>query len=585
MRQIFQSNYFASLLVIFIVTFIFYPISSFDFVWDDSVYLLHESIHLNPNFVKDVFSTPFLGHYYRPIATLWIYGEANITSADPVIMHSSNVVAHLLNTSLLLAISIKLINRYQIKYPLKQILIVYSGLFFGLHPALVEPVTWISGRFDIALTFFLLLALLSDIVIKSQYIRAICVGFFFFLAALCKEMAVGFALMLPFWHLLISNRSIELSKNSLKLFISSVEFKIYLSIFSFGILYLFLRYLMLGFMLNTSYVDGSAATNLLTEQFSLVLKTAGMYFKTILFPFLNISPTHYQKFPVSMSDITSLLTLFILLLVVVSHLTLYKTRKVSYLLTAILASLFPVLHIIPLSIRENIIHERFVLFPVAITILLSLNLFCQNKYQLTNIFKKTIFFLFSLLLVTNIANTLLTIPLWKNNLTLWTWASTIDPESRIARMNYAIELCNIGNTKISLPIVDTLIKEQASSKLFITKGGCLANEEKFSDSEVAYLQALEYKLDSGEDYARILIALATVQLKQNKLKDIEYLLDKSLMISPRNHKAFFQYHNYYFTKGNFKRAKEKIDLAIKFSASKEQKNYYLDIKSKAIIEK
>lgn len=53
-------------------------------------------------------------------------------------------------------------------------------LLYGLHPALIEPVTWIDCQFDMAATLFMLLGLLVNTCIKHRLSRAIAISSCFF---------------------------------------------------------------------------------------------------------------------------------------------------------------------------------------------------------------------------------------------------------------------------------------------------------------------------------------------------------------------------------------------------------------------
>src|SRR5262249_36583935 len=71
-----------------------------------------------------------------------------------------------------------------------------AGVFYGIHPCMVEPVAFVSARFDLLMTTFLLLGLCAGQHIDAWKARATAVAGFFFLATLTKEMAVAFPLVL-----------------------------------------------------------------------------------------------------------------------------------------------------------------------------------------------------------------------------------------------------------------------------------------------------------------------------------------------------------------------------------------------------
>jgi len=134
---------------------VFLPALEGTLIWDD--HLLLASPHLEHWFnallepylpARDVHVSP----YYRPITTLfaavigWLFGE------NLAWQHGVNVLIHLLNTYLVMALALAL-------WPKREKMAPLSGVLFGLHPLHVEPVAWLSGRPDLLTTLFALLAL------------------------------------------------------------------------------------------------------------------------------------------------------------------------------------------------------------------------------------------------------------------------------------------------------------------------------------------------------------------------------------------------------------------------------------------
>jgi len=565
-----------ALSITFITFFVFSPAINYDFVWDDASYLLNDAAHLSPDFISNALTQPFLSSYYRPIPTLWIYAEAHYTSASTVWMHTTSIMFHAFNTFLICIISINIVKRYSLNKTSKSILILVAGLFFGLHPATIESAAWISGRFDLLLTSFLLLALYADTTIIKASTKALTVGFCFFMAALCKEMALGFALMLPFWHLLTLNRKLKLNISTSRSFLSSPELKTYCSIFLFGLLYLVIRYKTTGF--NFSNVAASIS---LFDHSMLVLKAIGIYFRAILLPFINLSPTHHQDFPIPVTDITSWSVVLLLSIIIILHFSL-KTHKLTYFILAIAASLLPVVHIIPLTIAGNIVHDRFLLFPIVVFTLLSLTLVAQNYQHISTRSRIMGTLLAAILLTVNTINTNITLPLWKSDLALWSWATKVDPKSGIAKLNYVISLCNAGMPDEALPLInehiDSFSESEKSANIILTKAICLEKSENFKIAEDTFMLALEYKIMNKEEYARILRGIARTQLKRNKLDDIEHLLDKSQSLAPYTHATYYNYYLYYVATNEKQLAIEKINIAITLATTKAQQDYYREVK-------
>jgi len=132
------------------------------------------------------------GHYYfRPLVSSSFYLDRIFFSCRPEIMHFENVVIHCLNVLLVFFAAGKLLEKND-----KQkdgILPLIVALFFGLHPLCTEPVNWISGRYDLLATFFVLLSF--NILIRNtehfRWWKDIIAAFSLLLGLLSKEVAAG----------------------------------------------------------------------------------------------------------------------------------------------------------------------------------------------------------------------------------------------------------------------------------------------------------------------------------------------------------------------------------------------------------
>ncbi|MCP4488292.1 MAG: hypothetical protein GY820_13365 [Gammaproteobacteria bacterium] len=455
--------------------------------------------------------------------------------------------------------------------------LLFGGCFLGLHPAVIESVAWISGRFDLALTTFLLLALLCDIK-SGKSIKPFAVGICFFLAALCKEMAVGFALALPLWHFILHSPRINFTRGTLNQFVSSTEFFTYLSIFVFGLLYLGIRYFSLGYFYignGTTYDGGILAKILLTS------KSLGLYLRMLVFPFYNLSPVHYQVRPMPVNDLMAWTVIVCTLLLLSLNFIVRFTRKLTLLFVTIIASLFPVLHIIPMTIADNIVHERFLLFPIALGALTAIVLYLKSPISLTKKFKYTSVGFIGALIVINGLSTHVTIPLWQNDLSLWSWAIQSDPKSINARANYAAALSNNSQYQKALSFIDPILASHKRPEFFHIKGTALHNMKRYSEAEATFLESLNYSMPM-ELYAIALGKIAFAQLMQDNLKDIEYLLNKSLEITPYAHVTHLRYYSYYLKIGNSEAALNSINQAIKYASLKSQRDYYIQLKTELL---
>lgn len=134
-------------------------------------------------------------NYFRPLVLLSFIAENSVAGIDARLFHLTNLLLHALNSFLVVLLAQKL---WPEPAPAEEgsrsWTAVLAGLLYGLHPALLEGVAFISSRFDLLLTSALLLARWADGALRTRSRRALAVGGSFFLAALAKERAATFFL-------------------------------------------------------------------------------------------------------------------------------------------------------------------------------------------------------------------------------------------------------------------------------------------------------------------------------------------------------------------------------------------------------
>jgi hypothetical protein len=243
---------FGLMLEIAVVFFSYHPSLENLFVWDDESYIYYLPFVRESTFWLKALTEPFFisTNYYRPLPLLTFMLDYRLGGGQPWLFHLTNLLFHIVNTVLVVFLTQRVVVHY--RPTAAQNLALLAGLFYGLHPVLVEPVAWISGRFDLMVTFFLLLALLLD-GLPSLWKRSIGIGLCFFLAALCKEMAVAFPLVLVFWHLALADRPAQ-GLGSLQDYWRTCQKSghlwVYLTLLIAGLAYLGLRYMALGYLLQ-----------------------------------------------------------------------------------------------------------------------------------------------------------------------------------------------------------------------------------------------------------------------------------------------------------------------------------------------
>jgi hypothetical protein len=141
------------------------------------------------------------GGNYRPLEPISHVLELRLFGPDnPLVRRITSLVAHLLNVILLYALVWQLAKR--------KLVALTAALIFAVHPLHAQalpPVAWISGRTDLFVTFFYLVAFLLFIrgVTRKSFVLMGLSLCSFALALLAKEMAVTLPVMLLAYCVLV----------------------------------------------------------------------------------------------------------------------------------------------------------------------------------------------------------------------------------------------------------------------------------------------------------------------------------------------------------------------------------------------
>jgi tetratricopeptide (TPR) repeat protein len=163
--------------------------------WDDYAYIRDNTIIHDLSFqkVKEIFSTKthVVGNYH-PLTVLTLALEYKCVGDSPFIYHFDNLLLHLLNVLLIIAISWLLLHNLQAT-------LIIAALY-ALHPMRVESVVWAAERKDVLYAFFFFSAFYQYLKFnqegRKKKIRILSVAVLFLLSLLSKGQAVVFPLCL-----------------------------------------------------------------------------------------------------------------------------------------------------------------------------------------------------------------------------------------------------------------------------------------------------------------------------------------------------------------------------------------------------
>lgn len=175
----------------FVVLGLYYPaiFSGYNLVDDVEVFgRLDSAEQFN---ISGYFFEAARGEYYRPLTTLTFYLDKVFWSLEPSFMHLENIALHVANVLLVFMIANKIFRDHMgtaFELPL------LCSLLVAVHPVNSEAVNWISARYDLLATCFVLVAvvLIQKGVEARNYIYFIIASLSLFMGCLAKETALLF---------------------------------------------------------------------------------------------------------------------------------------------------------------------------------------------------------------------------------------------------------------------------------------------------------------------------------------------------------------------------------------------------------
>ncbi len=541
-----------------LVLLVYLPALRYDFVWDETIFLRDMPLYRDPGLWLSTVTRPFVlsPNYIRPLALLTFAAEARLAGLNPAVFHLTNLLLHALNVALVGLLACRLLPRPDptsnlqlptsnlqlptstLRPPTSILPALVAGLLYGLHPALVEGVAFISSRFDLLMTTFLLLALMADSAVRRPWLRALLAGLAFALAALSKEMAVALVLALPFWHLAQEAVRPAAPRRRWLRYLPT-----YGALFLAGLLYLLVRWLILGQLL----ADSSARTppvGTWLQHLVLVVKSLAEYLLLLLWPFTTLSPIHYSARPIPLDGAAAWAALVPGWLLVVAWVggLVFLVRRVpraGWLAVGATVAILPVVNILPLELGGgSFAAERYLLFPAALLALavgvllrpLLAGEVLWPRLRSGRALRVGATALLVLWLVASTATVQLTLPNWSDDLALWEWGAARAPQSATPPTNLSLQYTNMGLPRRGLELADQALRlDPQNADAWDNAGLALFQMGAYTDALSAFAQAVDLQPASALFWNNLAGALR----EQGKLAEAEsILLEQVLPIDP-----------------------------------------------------
>jgi tetratricopeptide (TPR) repeat protein len=409
---------------------------NFKFVWDDEQVIYGRADYQSPSRWLEAVRQPldFSPNYFRPLALSTLLVQIWVWKDDPAPFHAANVLIHLLNTALVIALASRLWGASGWA--------LLTGALYGIHPALIESVAFVSSRYDLTMTLCLLFALWLEGRLQGT-VRVVGVSLAFLGALLCKEMALMFPLVLAAWQLA------QRTEGTLKERLASLwrrERLLYAVLGATLGVYFALRYAALGYLFTAPLGAVQIDVGTPLQHLLLVGRTLTTLALLTVFPFFSITPAHHSELPIPIRDSWAWgqLGIAVVILLWVAYWA-WRCRSGGWLLVAGLVSLVPVLNLRPLEFAFGLFTaERFLTFPLALFVLGGVHLLRLLTPSLLRVggslrphppAVKTVVAVVALWGAGLLGATVYNLPNWRDAERFWSWLATASPQSPIGFSN------------------------------------------------------------------------------------------------------------------------------------------------------
>lgn len=452
--------------VLVVVGLLYSQVGTFGFLWDDDQVIYGRPDYRDPSRWLEAVRQPldFSPNYFRPLALTTLLVQIWLWQDNPAPFHWLNLVFHLVNTLLVMAIAWRWLRHAFVS--------ALAGLLYGLHPALVESVAFVSSRYDLAMTTFLLLAFWLSLA-QDGWARYGAIGLLWFGALMCKEMAVMALLAFPaaLWAVRKTTGSPQ-DTSGIRVREMGTSFGVFL------ILYVAVRWLTLGYLLTASPPGLQIETGNWVSHMLLVGRTFATLIGLVVFPFFSITPVHHSALPVPTEDWVAWFQLAFSVVVLMGLLVLTKrTPAVGGMFWAGILFLLPVLNLRPMEFAFGVFTaERFLTAPLAFFVLGVSAWMVGMLTRFISFFWKLAFL--GVLIGGWSAGALvvsaLTLPNWREAGIFWEWVTRASPRSPIGYSNLSDYLNKRGEHRKALEYAERAIEIAPQNGMgWINKGVAL----------------------------------------------------------------------------------------------------------------
>lgn len=501
--------------VLVLTAAVYLPALSFGFVCDDSQQIVDSQPRyvwsaLPSFFTTDVWHyTDFIdSNYYRPGFLLWLFLNSQLFGLNTVLWHAAAIALHLAATLLFYFLARRLVD-----HPL---IAGAAALLFGVHPAHIEAVAWLSGVTESLLAVFFLGALLAYL--SGRRTAALLL---FAAAIFTKETAIVLPLLLAACDWFFPPAAAASSRQRLRAALRTLA-----ACACIVLLYLPLRLHALGSL--------APLVRAWTPRMLLgTLPSAGLfYLRQLLLPiqyslFYPIAPI--ATFGWSQTILPVLvIALFLLLLYGLARLS----RAFAFAALLLVIPLLPVFNFRAFAF-DDFQHDRYLYLPSAglcLVIALAAARFLRSPaVRIAALAALCAAFAYANLQFSGY---------WADNLSLYTHASQVAPESDIAAEYLGGELLAQQRFADALPLFQKVLFHDGRMSIYENLAMCYLGLDDYSRASAFLSQTMTLFPRAHEPH----FFMAQLYQRQGQLSEAEAEARQALRLRPEASPVLAKYH-------------------------------------------
>lgn len=411
-------------------------------------------------------------NYWRPTFTLWHIINFRLFSLNPLGWHITNMILH----AGVCGMAYAMLRRWAFSAMTAFAIVI----IFAVHPVHAESVTWISGSPDLLFS----LAFLASLWFAQSYAES-GKNYSLFLAVLLYAFALGAKeigiICLPIYYLVFIGTENKKKKR--------IDAQTPLLAFaSIAVIYFLLRWGVLGAVSHTPD-DAVGIGNALMS----IPAIFAFYVRQIFFPYPIA--VNYPLEPVSQIGAANF---FVPLIVTAAALAaVYYLAKTTH--RGKLAAALLLLPLVPAMnatafISEQMVHDRYLYLPLLGALMLIVSF--AVKY-VNERFVMAAGVAVSVLLA---VQTFQYNKAWENDLTLWSWTTSVD-DSSFTAMQYGNALAEVNRNDESINAYTAAIEKRPAPRGFIGRGRVYLKTKQYDKAQADLEAASNFPREQIEAYA------------------------------------------------------------------------------------